>query len=93
MDKPSHFIIKKYRNHYILINTKGERENHTHLNTVKVCRSLVGMVCNKTVPTSDYLKESALRVSRDEKYCQKIRNKIAKNKDKQTYYNVINGVW
>ena len=91
MDKPSHFIIKKHNNHYVLINTKGKRKHHTHLKAVKTCRMLVGLVCNKTVPTSDYLKESAKRVSRDYKYKDTIDRKIEKNKDKQMFYRVNRG--
>lgn len=93
MDKPGDFVIKKHHNHYVLINTKGKRENHTHLNAVKTCEMLVGLVCRKTVPTSDYLKESARRISRDEKYCKKIKNKIEKDKNKQGFYKVNNGIW
>ena len=91
MDKPSDFIIKKHNNHFVVINTKGTRANHTHLNAVKTCNMLVELVCRKTVPTSNYLKESARRISRDDKYKLEIAIKKEKDNQKQRFFKVNNG--
>lgn len=88
MDKPNHFIIVPHRSHYVLVNTKGDRSHHTHLESKKTCRNLVGMVCNKTVPTSNYLKESAKRVSRDKKYILEVEIKQSKDKEKPKFRRV-----
>lgn len=93
LDKPHHFIIQPHKDHYVVVNIKGKRENHTHIWSEKTCNILIGMVCRKTVPHSDYLKESARRISRDEKYHQKIFNKINKNANKEKFYKVNIGVW
>lgn len=93
MDKPNHFMIQPHKDHYVLINVKGKRENHTHIWSKKTCNTLIGLVCKKTVPDSDYLRESAKRVSRDKKYIDKINRKIIKDSNKQKFHKVNNGIW
>ncbi|MFW6029670.1 MAG: hypothetical protein ACOCRO_05385 [Halanaerobiales bacterium] len=87
IDKPSHFFIRKYRDGWILINKKGERKNHTHLKKKDTCHLLVRLICSGTVPDKGWLRKSALRVSLDPKYKQKIRIKIEKDKQKPKYVN------
>ena len=51
------------------------------------------MICRKQVPDSSYLRESAKRISRNEKYIDKINHKIEKDSQKPKYYKVNNGRW
>lgn len=46
----------------------------------------------KLVPKSSYLRNSALRISTDEKYKEKIEIKIEKDKQKKYYVNINKGV-
>lgn len=46
----------------------------------------------KIVPDSSYLRETVLRVSLDNKYKDKVKHKIKKDKDRQVYINVNKGV-
>lgn len=93
MDKVKHYVIRPHNNHYVLVNTTGGKEHHTHLKTVGTCRMLVGLVCKKIIPTSSYLRVSAMRVSRDEKYIDAIQRKIIKDRSKQAFHKVNNGLW
>lgn len=101
MDRPNHFRIIDNDTYYTVENVKAnDFDNfHTHLNKrsnknkrnvkskdkFKVGELLVGLICNKTVPDSSYLRESAKRISRDDDYIRKICHKEEKDRDKQTY--------
>lgn len=74
MDSKSDFKIRKYRDHYVLFNRKSKSGGHTHIHTRSTCHVLVRLVCKKIIPESDYLKESAMRISRDEKYIADIQD-------------------
>lgn len=87
MDKYSDFSIITYRNHVVLVNTKGGRDKHTHLKHKNTAKFLIDLVCNKVVPKSSYLRSSAKRVSRDNKYIEKINIKENKDKQKPKYVN------
>lgn len=91
MDKHSDFKIIKCGNHCVLINTKGSYSQHTHIKRYGTCKLLIDLICNKRVPDSDYLRTSAKRLSRDEKYIRKIEHKERKDRDKQRYYNINKG--
>lgn len=88
MDKMGDFRIFKYRDHHIICNTKGDDSHHTHIKSIDTCKMLVKLVCKCQVPTSKYLRESAKRISRNEKYIQNIEVKQIKDSNKQKYYNV-----
>jgi len=95
VDCPSDFEIKKVSDGCILINHKMkflEKSGHTHIYTHDTCESLINMICNHTVPTSHYLRESASRISRDTKYLLMISIKIEKDRQKLKFVNVNNGV-
>ena len=83
-------IIKSYRD-YTLINLKGKKENHAHVQKSDTCFLLIKLIKKQIVPKSKYLQDAVLRLTTDEKYIEKILNKQAKNKNKQQYFNVING--
>lgn len=72
MDKYEDFKIIPYKDHFIIINTKGTREQHTHIKRWDTCKMLIKLVCKKRVPHSNYLKTSAKRISRNQKYIEKI---------------------
>lgn len=92
MDKPSDFIIIECGNHYVLINKKGEVENHTHLKKKDTCHLLIKLVCRKEIPRSPYLRTSAKRISRNKKYIREIEIKEEKDKQRQYYFNPQKGV-
>lgn len=103
MDRFSDFIINDCGSYYTIENAKArDFENyHTHLNKknkVKngkrsTCDLLIYLVCQKRVPDSPYLRESAKRISRDEKYIQKIEHKEMKDANKQKFFKVNNGIF
>jgi len=43
------------------------------------------------VPFSDYLRTSVLRISTDEKYIEKVKIKMEKDKEKEHYININKG--
>lgn len=107
MDRPNHFRIIDNDTYYTVENVKAnDFDNfHTHLNKrsnrnkrnvkskdkYKVGRMLIGLICNKKVPDSDYLRESAKRLSRDERYIRDIEYKESKDKDKQKFVRINRG--
>lgn len=46
----------------------------------------------QTVPKSNYLRESVLRISTDKKYKEKVRIKVEKDAQKKMYININKGV-
>lgn len=44
------------------------------------------------VPDSKYLRETVLRISLDDKYKEKVKNKIDKDRNKQQYININKGI-
>lgn len=95
VDKPCDFIIEEHTDYFLLRNIKmefTEKSGHTHLGKYKTCEDLINWICNHTVPYNSYLRESARRVARDEKYLEMIDIKNSKMQDKQRYFNVNNGL-
>ena len=77
---------------HIIINTLGKYENHGHIARLGTCKKLLSLVDKNIVPDSDYLRGTALRISLDPKYIEKVKHKIEKDKNKQQYYNPQKGV-
>lgn len=77
---------------HIIINTLGKYENHGHVKFLGTCKKLLRLMDKGTVPDSPYLRDTALRVSLDEKYKAKVLHKIEKDKNKQKYFNSQKGV-
>lgn len=91
MDSRDDFKIRGYRGHFILYNCKADKEHHTHIYSKKTCERLIDWICRKIVPDSGYLRESAKRISRDEKYIEKICIKVEKDSQKPKFHKVNNG--
>ena len=81
-----------HRSGHVLINSLGKYENHGHIKKLKTCKMLIELMEKEIVPDSDYLRESVLRISLNEKYKEKVRNKIKKDKNKIWYHNPNKGV-
>jgi hypothetical protein len=95
VDQPCDFEITHFPDGCMLRNTKmefQEKSGHTHIYKEQTCRDLINWICNHTVPDSPYLRESAKRVSRDEKYIMLIEIKEEKERNKIKYYNVNRGI-
>lgn len=95
VDKPSDFIIENHGSYFLLKNIRMEfleKSGHTHLDKYQSCEDVINWVCNHKVPYNSYLRESARRVSRDEKYLEMIDIKNEKMGNKQRYYNQNCGV-
>lgn len=83
-------ILKTGRD-YTLINIHADYSHHAHFKKQDSCFLLIRLIKKQIVPKSKYLQDAALRMTTDDKYREKILNKQAKNKNKQQYFNVING--
>lgn len=92
MDSKRDFKIIGNNGDFIVINIRGEYENHTHLKSYNTCELLIKLVCKKVVPNSPYLRTSAKRISRDKDYIDKIDRKIRKDANKTGYVNINKGV-
>lgn len=84
-------VIKCKRDH-VLINMNGRYENHGHVKKAKTAKMLIRLMKENKVPNSNYLRETVLRVSLDNKYKTKVKNKMAKDRDKQKYININKGI-
>lgn len=70
----------------------GRYENHGHVKKAKTAKMLIRLMKENKVPNSNYLRETVLRVSLDNKYKTKVKNKMAKDRDKQKYININKGI-
>lgn len=85
-------IEDDYRDGHIIINTLGKYKSHGHVKYLGTCKNLLKMMDRQIVPDSDYLRGTVLRISLDEKYIEKVKHKIEKDKNKQQYFNPQKGV-
>lgn len=100
MDKYGDFIIIDNGSYYTIENAKAKdfKNYHTHINKKgkggkrETCEMLIKLICKKRVPKSSYLRTSAKRISRDEKYIEKIEIKECKDRNKIFYFNPNKGV-
>ena len=86
------YKVLKCHKDYVLVNLKGEYENHGHFEKEKTCMSLIKWMRKGTVPKKPYLRQSVLIISTDEKYKEKVRVKIEKDAQRQYYFNPNKGV-
>lgn len=95
-DKP--FIVQfiknprnksKYNNKYRLVNTEGNKDCHTHLNNLGVCKKCILFVSKKKLPLTaqKYIIKSCYRLSIDEDYKEKVLDLYNRKRKKQSYYN------
>lgn len=99
MDKPFHFKIVDNGSYFTIENARARDFQNYHTHIVKkrkiknmkkgqrdTCGMLINLVCRKIVPHSSYLRVSAMRISRDEKYIQEVERKIRKDRSKQRFH-------
>lgn len=70
------YIIFKVKGDYILYNTKKTfKEGHTHLKNIDIAKMLINCAIKEEIPKTKnkYLLESLTRISKNEKYIEKIR--------------------
>lgn len=86
----------KYNNKYRLQNLHGEENNHTHLNSLDVCKAVISLVSKKKLPRDKkpYVMRSCIRVSTDKAYANKVEALIQTktNKGRKAYYDKRVGV-
>lgn len=78
--------------YFTIINTKGNYDNHCHVDRYSTAEMLCRLIRKQRVPDSKYLRELAQRVTIDKKYRKKIDIKIEKDKNRQYYFNPNKGV-
>lgn len=78
--------------YFTVTNVNGTYDNHAHVKTKRTAKALVNIMTKKQMPYSDYLRKSAIRITTDDKYKERILNKIEKDKSKQKYININKGV-
>ena len=86
------YIILRVKKGYIVYNTKKDFENgHTHLQSFEMSRTLIDNSIRKKRPKTNntYLIESHIRVTKDIKYKQILKEMLEakKNKTKDNKYN------
>lgn len=92
VDQTGDYKILKSSRGYIVKNVNGEYKNHGHFRQLKTCYTIIRLIQKQQVPKSKYLRESAIRLSADIDYVNKVKRKIKKDNDKQHYYNSQKGV-
>lgn len=91
IDQVGDYKILKASRSYIVKNVKGGYDNHGHFKQLKTCYLIIDLIRKRQVPRSRYLRESALRISTNKDYINKVKRKIEKDKNKQKYINVNKG--
>ena len=89
------FIIIKVQNGYIVHNTeKNFEDGHTHLKSFKASKTAIDLVLNGKIPrsTNFYYLESLIRLSKDTKYINKIKEliEVRWQKGKKSSYVIKN---
>ena len=84
--------IKDCGSYYTVINLNGTYENHAHIDHKKAAELLKKQIERKIVPKGKYFRSCALRITVDERYKEKILTKAAKDRNKQSFFNVNKGV-
>jgi len=91
--KDNYIITEEHsKRGYIVINTEGTYENHGHVKSFKVAKTIIDLVQRKTIPYSDYLRHTALRLTLDNNYKMDILRKIEKDRNKEQYFNINKGL-
>lgn len=85
------FKILRNRSGFILINENGDYSNHGHFKKESTCKLLIDLINKNIIPHSDYLRQAVLRICINDKYKDKVKRKIKKDKDKQMYININKG--
>lgn len=86
------YIVLQSKRGHTIINTKGNREHHGHIKYLDTCEMLLKLMDKEIVPDSSYLRGTVLRISLNDKYKEKVLNKIDKDKSRQYYFNPNKGV-
>ena len=76
---------------YVVINTEGTYLNHAHIKKLSTCKMLISLIKKEIVPNSAFLRVSALRLSTNDKYTEKIYRKMERDSDRQFYRNINKG--
>ncbi len=92
IDHIGHYKILKAQSGYVVTNIKASYKHHGHFKKLKTCYIIIKLIQRGQVPRSDYLRGSALRISIDDNYLEKIRHKIEKDKKRIRYININKGV-
>lgn len=72
------FKVYKAGSGFIIHNTKKSFKNgHTHVHKYDICMIMIKLISNKKIPKnrSKYFIESLIRISDDEEYVDKIKNR------------------
>ena len=92
------FKVIRFKRYYLVANTDGNYENHTHIpvrsrtgeREYNVCKHLILLLESKQIPRSKYLLTSAIRLTLDEKYKEQLLE--VQNRRKQKYVNANKGL-
>ncbi len=91
IDQVGDYKILKASRDYIVKNVRGDYSNHGHFKRLKTCYLIVDLIRKRQVPRGRYLRGTAIRISTDKNYVNKVKHKIQKDKDKQKYININKG--
>lgn len=88
-------LYNDYKDEYVVYNrklewkTENDDKHHTHCNNLKVAYRLIDYAINKKIgkKMSKYFIESLMRISKDERYKQKLQNILEGKEPKEVYYN------
>lgn len=86
------YIVLQGKRGHTIINTKGNKSNHGHIKYLDTCEMLLKLMDKEKVPDSSYLRGTVLRISLNDKYKDKVLNKIDKDKSRQYYFNPQKGI-
>lgn len=76
---------------YTVKSISGEYENHGHFSKISICRTIVDLVTRKQVPKKNHFIESAIRLTTDDKYRERLEIKLEKNKNRQYFFKPQKG--
>lgn len=86
--RKNEFVIYKKSKGYIVVNTKGAYENHSHFDySLEAAISCINFVIKKVIPNkSRYMAIACKRLSINPEYIERIEQSLKNSKDKYINY-------
>ena len=84
-DMKGNMVIKKTSHGYVVVNTDGSYENHSHFTNLKGAQRCILLIKKKILPNDEWWREALRRLLTEEEFAELRPN------NRNEYYNVPRG--
>ncbi|MBP2026942.1 hypothetical protein J2Z35_000734 [Acetoanaerobium pronyense] len=86
LDVIQEYKLLKTKRDFVVVNTNGTREYHSHFDKENAARNLIDILIKKKIPKGQYFLEAAKRVTIDKEYNERLELMGRKGR-KEKYIN------